>query len=607
MDREGYVGRVWLDAAAKRWVIQCEPDVMLRLKRIFERIPKEAMGRAPLADSPLNAKELLWFMMGYRLRIGAADKLYLKRRAREEVLRQRALTRVLSGDYQPSGFRVAITPWDFQYLPAELCLAAGGVLCADEVGLGKTLEGALLLSDPRARPGLVVCPTHLVAHWQDKLAEYLPGIRTHALRKGTPYPLTQGPRGREMPFPDVILCTYAKLAGWAETLAGLVKTVVYDEVHNLCHEWAVPYERLVKKYAAALHLRDHVPYRLGLSGTPIKNYGGEVRVVVNVLLPDALGTDEEFGRDHCGGARGEKARVRDPDALGALMIRRGLMVSRTRKEVGRVLPPVQKFIQPVELDMKPLEQVKLSVADLARQLLRRGVDPDVKRRAALEIDWRLRHATGVAKAPYVCEFVKILAGRSPVVLFGWHKDFYTIVRRELTDFRPVFFTGDETPPQKKRSVDAFLAGDSQVFVCSHRSGEGIDGLQKVCSTVVVGELDWSWSQILQNIGRLHREGQTQNVFVHFMIADAGADPPMADAIGVKRQQLEGIRHPHQHVIEPVQTDPNHVKELARSWLRANDPRALAEIEAEIRAAEEQKATEKAARAARRMQGGGARA
>src|SRR5262249_12466170 len=113
MDRDGYVGRVWLDGTAKRWGIECGPDVMLRLKRIFERIPKEAMGRAPLTDSPLNAKELLWFMMGYRLRIGAADKLYLKRRAREEVLRQRALTKVLSGDYQPSGFRVAITPWDF--------------------------------------------------------------------------------------------------------------------------------------------------------------------------------------------------------------------------------------------------------------------------------------------------------------------------------------------------------------------------------------------------------------------------------------------------------------------------------------------------------------
>ena len=355
-----------------------------------------------------------------------------------------------------------------------------------------------------------------------------------------------------------------------------------------------------QKYAAALHLRDHVRYRIGLSGTPIKNYGGEVRVVMNVILPDALGTEKEFGREHCGGSYGEKARVKDPDALGALLVRRGLMTNRTRKQVGRYLPPVKTFVQPVEVDMTALDRVKVDTLAYARTLLRHGGDPLDKRNAAKEIDWRLRQATGLAKAPAVAEFVKILAGRSPVLLFGWHRGFWLHMARALVDFKPVFYTGEETPLQKKRAVDAFLAGDSQVFCMSLRAGEGVDGLQKVCSTCVFGELDWTWTQMMrQNVGRIAREGQDQNVFAHVMLADDGADPAMADALNIKREQFMGLIQPGEHVVEEVQTDPAHVKELARSWLKAHDPRGLAAIEREIAEAEAAKDAARASSAAGR--------
>ncbi len=598
---EDQAGEVRFDHVGKRWVVICEADVMHRLKRVFERIPKSAMGAAPLADSPFNAKELRWFLMGYPMAMSAEDRAYLERRAEEEVVRQRSLSKVLRGEYTPTKFQVALKPWDFQYLPVELCFAGGGVLCADEVGLGKTLEGTLLISDPRARPALVVCPTHLVAHWQAKLAEYLPGIRVHAVKTGKPYPLTRDGRGRELPHPDVILCTFAKLAGWAELLATVVKSMVVDEVHNLCHEWSDSNQtQKVKKYAAAIHLRDRVPYRMGLSGSPVKGYGGEIRTVMNVLLQDPLGTQEEFGREHCGGYGGEKARVKNPDALGALMVRKGLMTNRTREQVGRVLPPLKVFVQPIEVDLDPLRRVKIETLEFAKTLLRRGGDSEDKRNAAKEISWKLRHATGLAKAPHVAEFVKILAGRAPVLLFGWHRDFWRVMAKDLRDFSPVFYTGEETPQQKAKAVEAFLSGKATVFCMSLRAGEGVDGLQKVCSTVVVGELDWSWTQMMkQNVGRLLREGQTQPVFVHVPLADAGSDPTMADALGVKREQFQGLIRPGEEHVDPAQMDPDHAKNLARAWLAAHDPRALAAIEAEIADANDAKAAEKADRAAKR--------
>lgn len=594
-DEIDYVGKVWLDRAKRLWMIQCEPATMRVLKRMFERIPKDTpTGIAPLVDSPQNCKSILWFMAGAELEIGAEDLVYLREQAEKEKARSKAVRRVLTGKYEPPTFKLGIEPWPFQYLPSQLCLAAGAVLCADEVGIGKSLESALIIADPRARPALVVVPAQLVGQWEERLKQYLTGLRTHVLKKRTPYDLPQ-------PMPDVFITTYAKLAGWADALKNIVNSVTYDEVHNLCHEWAdTSRTQRVAKYEAALVLRDHVRFRCGLSGTPIKNYGGEIRTVTNVLMEDALGTAKEFGREWCNGATGEKALLEDPHALGAYMIREGIMTSRTRKEVGRYLPDVSVHVHPIEVDMKRLNAVKVDTMEYARTLLRRGVDPEAKRDAAREIDWRLRHATGLAKAPAVIELTRMLAARSPVLLLAWHHDFWREIRRGLEEFNPVFFTGQQTPRQKEEAVRAFLAGESQIFCMSHRAAEGVDGLQHVCSTVVMGELDWTYAVMMkQNVGRLQREGQKEKVFVHVPLADDGSDPVIAAALGIKKEQLEGILQPNAPKVTEVQTDPEHVKELARSWMRAHDPKGLAAIEREIAEAAQKKADEKEARRAKR--------
>ncbi|MFH4122341.1 ATP-dependent helicase, partial [Acinetobacter baumannii] len=50
-----------------------------------------------------------------------------------------------------------------------------------------------------------------------------------------------------------------------------------------------------------------------------------------------------------------------------------------------------------------------------------------KLRATEEFNIMMRQATGIAKAPYVAEFVRMLveSGES-VMLYGWHRDVYNI-------------------------------------------------------------------------------------------------------------------------------------------------------------------------------------
>jgi len=101
---------------------------------------------------------------------------------------------------------------------------------------------------------------------------------------------------------------------------------------------------------------------------------------------------------------------------------------------------------------------------------------------------------------------------------------------------------------------------------SVRSGVGVDGIQQACRVTVTGELDWSAARTSQNIGRVHRDGQENETLAYFCVADDGSDPIMSAVLGIKREQLDGVRDPDAFLIEKVDDEENNIKELARQFL-----------------------------------------
>jgi hypothetical protein len=173
----------------------------------------------------------------------------------------------------------------------------------------------------------------------------------------------------------------------------------------------------------------------------------------------------------------------------------------------------------------------------------------------------------MAKAEYVSTFVRgLVENGEAVVLFGWHRDCYTVWRQALSDLDPAFYTGKETAAQKEAEINRFKEGKTKVAIISLRAGAGLDGLQHVCRTVVFGEIDWSPGIHEQCVGRVHRDGQTDPVCAYFLLADWGSDPIIADALGVKRGQIAGLRDPNAPLVE-AGVDPHHMRKLAESFLR----------------------------------------
>ncbi len=139
-----------------------------------------------------------------------------------------------------------------------------------------------------------------------------------------------------------------------------------------------------------------------------------------------------------------------------------------------------------------------------------------KMQASEELSGLVRQATGIAKAPYVAAFVRMLVeSGKKVVLWGWHRAVYDLWMDALKDLKPVLYTGSESSTQKEAARTAFVEGDARILVMSLRSGAGLDGLQGVCDTGVFGELDWSPGVHDQCGGRIHRDGQPNPVFLYF--------------------------------------------------------------------------------------------
>lgn len=526
----------------------------MRLKRIFPRVKQEGGTRLVVRHTPEIANDLEWILLRFPMTMCDRDAAILSRAAEDHRAKLARLDNVVTLPPLPGAFDMAMPPRDYQALAAGLFLEQGHLLLGDQVGLGKTISAIASLTDARTIPAVVVVKAHLPDQWREEIARFLPLLRVHIVKKRATY---------ELPDADVYIISYSKLDAWWGTLAERVKCVIYDEIQELRIQGSA-------KYTAAEGLSAIARYRLGLSATPIYNYGSEIWSIMNLLCPDTLATEMEFKREWCVYAGNDHWAIREPDTFGAYLRNNKLMLRRTRRDVGRLLPPVIRHVQDAHFDRDVYERGVTSADELARLILsgsflERG-------QAAREFDTKLRQATGLAKAPFVSDLVRMLVESGERVLVGgWHRAVYDVwlTRLRAAGIRVVMFTGSESAAAKEAARRDFIEGRADVMLMSLRSGAGTNGLQNVCSVCVLGELDWAPAVHEQFIGRLDRDGQDESVQVFIPVAPVGSDPTMASVLALKDAQATGVVDLGQDVdLEFTETDPQRLKQLAIDFLKA---------------------------------------
>lgn len=547
-------GSIALSSDRTQWIIgRAEPHVSIRLKQLFPSIPKAAVPPYRLPHNLVADTDLDWFMQRYPLDISEADSESLAAGCRSFLQRQAEMERILMPDYLPpanAGLREGQELRLYQWQAIEVLRRRGSLLLGDEGGLGKTYTAAgFMVTEPGALPAAVVCDAHMQRQWREKI-EAFTHLQVHLIKKGSPY---------DLPPADVYVFRISQVAGWANIFAtGFFKSVTYDEPQSLRTGAGTA------KGAACKVLSAHTTYHLGLTATPVYNYGDEMWHIMQFIDDTALGHWPEFEREWCYAVGNGKYRITNPKALGTYLREQYVMLRRLKSDVGQQLPKVSRVVEHIDYD----EKAVAAVEDLARALAIKATTASFVERgsAARELDIMMRQTTGVAKARTVAAFARMMveAGEA-VVLWGWHREVYDIWNAELADLKPAMYTGSESASQKEAAKARFLSGETDLLIMSLRSGAGIDGLQHRCATGIFGELDWSPGIHQQCIWRLDREGQQNPVTVFFLVTDDGSDPPMMDVLGIKASEAQHIVDPHLGV-EVKEKDTSHLRKLVERYL-----------------------------------------
>lgn len=85
-------------------------------------------------------------------------------------------------------------------------------------------------------------------------------------------------------------------------------------------------------------------------------------------------------------------------------------------------------------------------------------------------------------------------------------------------------TGGESESQRRQDFDDFIEGDLRVLVCHPGTiGEGTDGMQRVCSRVILASREDQQLMNSQFLGRIARQGQPESVQAWDLVAELTYD------------------------------------------------------------------------------------
>ena len=176
-----------------------------------------------------------------------------------------------------------------------------GVLLADEVGLGKTIEASLIIAQKwaeRSRKIILIVPAMLRNQWSQELLEKF-NIPSYILESSSYNANKKG--GALNPFDlkddKVLICSYEFASRKNVDLKSINwDLVVFDEAHKLRNIWRKDGAKIAKRLQEALDGRK----KILLSATPLQNSLLELYGLVSIIDPHFFGSVESFKAQYVG-------------------------------------------------------------------------------------------------------------------------------------------------------------------------------------------------------------------------------------------------------------------------------------------------------------------
>ncbi|MDQ6975455.1 MAG: DEAD/DEAH box helicase [Mariprofundaceae bacterium] len=411
-------------------------------------------------------------------------------------------------DYQVEGFNwmARLTHW------------GAGACLADDMGLGKTVQAlALLLTLAQKGPALIIAPTSVCMNWEAEVIRFAPSLRLHNFAEGERAAMVADAGAF-----DVVVCSYALLQRNGTLLASREwQMIVLDEAQAIKNA-------STKRSQAAMALQS--PVRIITTGTPIENHLGELWTLFQFINPGLLGSLERFNQRF---ANPIQIQHNTEVAQHLKQLVHPFILRRLKSNVLTELPSRTEITIHVEL---PKEEMALYEA-VRQQALERieniaNGPPGARQIQVLAEIMRLRRVcchpslvmpdTSIvgAKLTAFGECIKELRdGKHKALVFSQFIGHLDILRRYLDQEKIHYQYLDGSTPvkQRKKRVDAFQAGEGDVFLISLKAGGS--GLNLTAADYVLHMDPW-WNPAVEDQAsdRAHRMGQKRPVTIYRFIA-----------------------------------------------------------------------------------------
>jgi superfamily II DNA or RNA helicase len=404
-----------------------------------------------------------------------------------------------------------------------------GLLC-DDMGLGKTHQTIALCAavynlhrnNPTGTPPprfLVICPTSVLCHWQEKLKVAMPELRVRVF---------YGSERHEEEFQkdyDLLLTSYGVWRIEMDMLSKISFSIaIFDEI------------QVAKNYMSRVHaslLKVKARMRLGLTGTPIENHLRELKSLFDIVLPHYMPSDHEYRvqflrpieRDNHSGRKTLLSRLIKP-----------FVMRRCKQEVLQDLPEKTEEISHCTLssDQQILYQEAMQ---RSRQRLIDQLEDEDCAVPYLHIFALLsslkqicNHPAAYLKAPD--QYTKYESGKwdlfvellheardsgQKVVVFSQYLAMLDIFEAYLNAHKIGFCTIRGSTKRRGEQVERFNNDPKkEVFIGSlQAAGLGID--LTAASVVIHYDRWWNAARENQATDRVHRIGQTRGVQVFKLV------------------------------------------------------------------------------------------
>ena len=407
-------------------------------------------------------------------------------------------------DYQIEGY---------QYL-SRLAHWGIGACLADDMGLGKTIQMiALLLERAKLGAQLVIAPTSVGFNWIEELNKFAPTLNVHHLLIDDRAALID-----KVGAFDVIICSYGLLQHNNTLLTQKMwETIVLDEAQAIKNANTL-------RWKAVMALKGNC--RIALSGTPIENHLGELWSIFSFINPGLLGTIKSFQTKFALPIETRQIPER-VHALKALVS--PYILRRIKSDVLSELPP--KTEQTIHIEQSEEEA-------LFYEALRRNAEErvthylaDNNRIAVLAEISKLRQACCDSSLVdsslsiensklniFIATLKNIIENGHKALVFSQYVSFLKIVKQriEQENITYQYLDGSTSSPNRKKAVNAFQAGDGDVFLLSLKAGGS--GLNLTAADYVI-HLDPWWNPAVEDQAsdRAHRIGQERPVTIYRLV------------------------------------------------------------------------------------------